>query len=93
MEAFVSGNPRDAKKVSVSGADRLWECKNTEFEWELRKRGLVKAVVSRAVRLRECPLGELSTLYVSGRLPTYPSPKQTFTLTSHLEQNVGLGEG
>ena len=27
------------------------------------------------------------------KLPTYPSPKPTSTLTSHLEQNVGLGEG
>ena len=25
--------------------------------------------------------------------PTYPSPKPTSTLTSHLLQNVGLGEG
>ena len=25
--------------------------------------------------------------------PTYPSPKPTSTLTSHLRQNVGLGEG
>ena len=24
---------------------------------------------------------------------TYPSPKPTLTLTSHLGQNVGLGEG
>ena len=31
--------------------------------------------------------------YVSGKLPTYPSPKPTLTLTSHLGQNVGLGEG
>ena len=30
--------------------------------------------------------------YVSGKLPTYPSPKLTLTLTSHLGQNVGLGE-
>ena len=28
-----------------------------------------------------------------GKLPTYPSPKPTLTLTSHLGQNVGLGEG
>ena len=56
-------------------------------------RGLVKAAVSRAVRLRECPLRELPKLYVSGKLPTYPSPKPTFTLTSHLERNVGLREG
>ena len=33
------------------------------------------------------------SLYVSGKLPTYPSPKPTLTLTSHLGQNVGLGEG
>ena len=32
-------------------------------------------------------------MYVSGKLPTYPSPKSTLTFTSHLGQNVGLGEG
>ena len=31
--------------------------------------------------------------YVSGKLPTYPSPKPTLTLSSYLTQNVGLGEG
>ena len=29
----------------------------------------------------------------SGKLPTYPSPMLTKTLTSHLGQNDGLGEG
>ena len=29
---------------------------------------------------------------VSGKLPTYPSPKPTLTPTSHLRQNVFLGE-
>ena len=33
------------------------------------------------------------SLYVSGKLSTYPSPKTTFTPTSHLGKNVGLGEG
>ena len=28
-----------------------------------------------------------------GKLPTYPSPKPTLSLKSHLGQNVGLGEG
>ena len=37
VEALVSGHPRDAKKVSVTEAGRLRECKNTEFVWELRK--------------------------------------------------------
>ena len=32
-------------------------------------------------------------LDVSGKLPSYPSPKPTLTLTSHLGQNVGLREG
>ena len=32
-------------------------------------------------------------LDVSGKLPTYPSPKPTLTLTSHLGQNVGLKGG
>ena len=29
---------------------------------------------------------------MSGKLPTYPSPKLTLTLTCHLGQNVGLSE-
>ena len=33
------------------------------------------------------------SIKVSGKLPTYPSPKPTLSLTSHLGQNVGLGEG
>ena len=33
------------------------------------------------------------SLFISGKLPTYPSLKPTLTLTSHLGQNVGLGEG
>ena len=33
------------------------------------------------------------SIYVSGKLPTYPSPKLTLTLNSQLRQNDGLGEG
>ena len=33
------------------------------------------------------------SIKVSGKLPTYPSLKSTLTLTAHLGQNVGLGEG
>ena len=33
------------------------------------------------------------SLYVSVKLPTYPSPKPTLTLSSYLGQNVGLGGG
>ena len=36
---------------------------------------------------------ENGSLNVSGKLPTYSSPKPTLTITSHLGQNVGLGEG
>ena len=39
------------------------------------------------------PFIHLESLWVSGKLPTFPSPKPTLTLTSHLGQNVGLGEG
>ena len=31
--------------------------------------------------------------YISKKLPTYPSPKPTLTLTSHLGRNVCAGEG
>ena len=37
--------------------------------------------------------GHFGSLYISGKLPSYPSPRPTFTLTFHLEKNVGLGEG
>ena len=40
-----------------------------------------------------CRHTKVGSLYVTGKLPTYPSPKLTLTLTSHLGQNVGLGEG
>ena len=33
------------------------------------------------------------SVYVSAKLPTYPFPKPTLTLSSYLGQNVGLGEG
>jgi len=37
--------------------------------------------------------GKERSFYVSGKLPTYPSPKQTLVPTSHLGRNVSLGEG
>ena len=36
---------------------------------------------------------EIMDQYVSGKLPTHPSPKPTLTLTFHSGQNVDLGEG
>ena len=35
----------------------------------------------------------IGSLSLSGKLPTYPSPKPPLTLFSDLGQNVGLGEG
>ena len=48
-------------RVRLRESVRLRECVNTEFNWEV-KREFEKASVSRAVRLRECPLAE-SSLY------------------------------
>ena len=39
VEALVSGHPRGATKVSVTGDDRLRECENTEFVREFNKTG------------------------------------------------------
>ena len=44
-------------RVRLRESVRLQECVNTEFDWEV-KRGFEKVSVSRAVRLRECPLAE-----------------------------------
>ena len=53
VEADVRGHPQDTKKVSiVTGAGHFWECKNTEFVWQMRE--TVKVAISRAVCLREC---------------------------------------
>ena len=49
-------------RVRLQESFRLRECVDTEFDWEV-KRGFEKASVSRAVRLRECPLAE-SWLYL-----------------------------
>ena len=38
-EALISGHPRDAKKVTETGADRLGECENTEFVSESTEPG------------------------------------------------------
>ena len=47
------------KSVRVHFLERvpIWECANTECDWGV-KQGFEKASVSRAVRLRECPLAE-----------------------------------
>ena len=66
VEALVSGHPQGVKRMSIPGAGGLRECKNTEVVWELRKTGFVKAVVSRAVCLQGCPLGELLLYNNSG---------------------------
>ena len=39
LEALVSGHSWNAKKVSVTGAGCLWECKYIEFVQKLRKIG------------------------------------------------------
>ena len=44
-------------RVRLRESVRLREYVNTEFDWEV-KRGFEKASISRAVRLRECPLVE-----------------------------------
>ena len=49
-------------RVRLRESVRLRECVNTEFDWEVKRR-FEKASVSRAVRLRECPLAE-SLLYM-----------------------------
>ena len=37
VKALVKERPRDSKKMFVTGAGRLRECKNTDFLWELKK--------------------------------------------------------
>ena len=39
VEDLMSGHSRYSEKVSITGAGRLRECKNTKFVWEVRKTG------------------------------------------------------
>ena len=41
VEALISGHPRDVKKVSITGAGHLWDCKNTEFVWGVEKNSVL----------------------------------------------------
>ena len=54
VETLMNWHRWDGKNLSSTGAGHLWECKNTEFVWELR----IMVAVSRVVRLWECPLAE-----------------------------------
>ena len=58
-ESFKSKLTPNSPVNPLSVHGRLWECKNPEFVWEL-KRGFVIAIVSRTIHyIRECPLREL----------------------------------
>ena len=59
-EAHRKGHPWDLKKVSITGAGHLWECKNTRICMGVEKNGVfMKEALTRAVRLGECPLEDL----------------------------------
>ena len=68
---------------------------NNTGHWEKKEKK--KGKKQRPVEVSQLFLSEtiaaLPAGYVSRKLPTYPSPAPTLTLTSHLGQNVGLGEG
>ena len=49
--------------MSITGAGRLQNVKIQRLYGSRVKRGFVKVAVSRAVSLRECPLGELPLPY------------------------------
>ena len=75
----------------VSASDRLNSC--LEFLGSFLRchffRETVGGIGGCCVRLP----AHTRSLYVSGKLPTYPSPTLTSVLTSHLGENVSLGEG
>ena len=58
---------------------------------------LISSILLKTVPLLGIATGEAikikGSFHVSVKLPTYPSPKPTLTLSSYLGQNVGLGEG
>ena len=63
---FIFKSVRARLRESV----RLRECVSTEFDREV-KRGFEKASVSRAVRLRECPLAGVDCICFQKNMDTY----------------------
>ena len=92
------------KKVGLKGnfsyllfqlMTRAWVLTVTRMQFVIHFAGvfanLVTKVTEDAARVSKWKLH--GSLYVSGKLPSYPSPKPTSTLISHVGENVGLGEG
>ena len=63
------------------------------WEKRRRRRGKKQHPVEVSQLFLSETIAALPAGYASGKLPTYPSPTPTLTLTCHLGQNVGLGEG
>ena len=62
VEALVSRNPWDAKKVFVTGAGHLQELKNKAFVWESRKTGFCEGSLKKSCRLMRVFVGRASTV-------------------------------
>ena len=61
-------------------------CELIHWFWRVQK--------PKSIRLKKCSFKHVRNhVGVALIFSTYPSLKPTLTLTSHLEQNVGLGEG
>ena len=87
-EAFYSWQYRSPKKLTAL------ELQTHSKRKDIRERLVLISVCSSTLLNCWKPVRtKLGSLHVSGKLPTYPSPKPTLTLTSHLGQNVSLGEG
>ena len=73
----------------------VFDCINHEY---FEGFGDEESLVKRAINTSESPtiaskLTQWDHCTFLGKLPTYPFPNSTLKLTSHLGQNVGLGEG
>jgi len=60
----MKGHPSDVKKVSVTAAGHLWECKITEFVWELR----IMVAVNRAVRYMLVSVSRVCTVFQAAKV-------------------------
>ena len=87
-----------ALKLWVTGSSRYWDsgCLSWIPRFQSPAFRIPRAKVSGFRNPRRVTLygarhdTNLGSSYVSGKLPTYPSPKPTLTFTCHLGQNVGL---
>ena len=97
LQSGESSTPFNKNDRVYFSGEKKWNetIQGIHFFWEYTKKLQIKSHPQSLPHspISRSPVGHFGLLYVSGKLPTYPSPKPTFCPKWELSVNVGLGEG